>query len=250
MLQMSAKEKGAIANYWLGLADLDEMGLLLHLLDEETTFIDIGANVGVYSVLAGKVCGARVIAFEPVKATFERLQSQISLNGIGPRVTMHNMAVGASATTIQFSNDKDVTNKVVTSEMEDYENLESVQMMRLDDIPNKATRYILKIDVEGFEVNVLEGARSLFDRSLVDAAIVETNANGLKYGFSDDDIFAFFSGYGFTPVSYDPLARSMKPINQSDHTMNTIFVRHVDEAQARCRVAAGHVIHSASGVSI
>ena len=64
---------GASSNYYFGLSDYQEMGFLLHYLSPGDFFVDIGANAGVYSVLASKVCGAKSMAFEPIPETQEYL---------------------------------------------------------------------------------------------------------------------------------------------------------------------------------
>jgi hypothetical protein len=55
-------------NLYAGLHEFSEMGFLLHLLRQNDLFVDVGANLGSYTVLASAVCQARNIAFEPVPA--------------------------------------------------------------------------------------------------------------------------------------------------------------------------------------
>ena len=67
-------------NHFLsGLTELPEMMFLLHFLRPEDLFIDVGANVGAYTVLASAVVGAESIAIEPVPKTFQRLMDNIHL---------------------------------------------------------------------------------------------------------------------------------------------------------------------------
>ena len=61
---------GATGNIYFGLNDFAEMGFLLHYVKQDDIFFDLGANVGVYSILASVNAGARSIALEPVKETF------------------------------------------------------------------------------------------------------------------------------------------------------------------------------------
>jgi hypothetical protein len=56
---------GATGNIYCGLHEFADMAFVLHLLREGDLFLDIGANVGSYTVLASAVCGARTLAFEP-----------------------------------------------------------------------------------------------------------------------------------------------------------------------------------------
>jgi FkbM family methyltransferase len=92
------------------------MAFLLHFLRPCDQFVDIGANVGSYSVLASAVCGAKSIAFEPVLATFKRLSMNVSVNQISELVTLMNCAVGVAEGRVQFSIDRDAMNKVVDTD--------------------------------------------------------------------------------------------------------------------------------------
>ena len=56
---------GATGNIYCGLHEFEDMAFLLHLLRPEDTFVDVGANIGSYTILAAGVCRARSIAFEP-----------------------------------------------------------------------------------------------------------------------------------------------------------------------------------------
>src|SRR5579885_1942342 len=78
---------GATFNIYTGLSDFSAMGFLLHLLRPGDLFADVGANVGVYTVLSSAVRGARSIAIEPIPANLADLERNIELNGIASLVT-------------------------------------------------------------------------------------------------------------------------------------------------------------------
>jgi hypothetical protein len=73
---------GATGNIYCGLHEFADMGFLLHLLQADDLFLDIGANVGSYTVLASAVRGARTIAFEPDLTSCARLSRNVSANRI------------------------------------------------------------------------------------------------------------------------------------------------------------------------
>ena len=89
--------KGAAHFINPGLCEFDEMGFVLHFLRSEDLFVDVGANVGAYTVLASGVIGARTIAFEPNPSTFKYLERNIAENGSGTRARGINAALGAPA---------------------------------------------------------------------------------------------------------------------------------------------------------
>ena len=91
---------GMTLNVYCGLAETDEMGFALHLLRDDSLFVDVGANVGVYTVLASGVCGATTIACEPIEKARSDLRRNVAVNGIGARVEIHQCAVGAEVGTV------------------------------------------------------------------------------------------------------------------------------------------------------
>ena len=73
-------ETGLTGNIYTGLHEFSDMGFLLHVLRDGDLFIDVGANVGSYTILACAAIGARGYAIEPVPATYRRLVDNIRLN--------------------------------------------------------------------------------------------------------------------------------------------------------------------------
>ena len=85
---------GATGSIYYGLPEFEDMALVLHALRPGDSFIDVGANVGSYTVLAAAVANANVIAFEPIPATFVHLMDNIRLNALEQRVSARNQGVG------------------------------------------------------------------------------------------------------------------------------------------------------------
>lgn len=71
---------GATIDLYAGLHDFEDMSFLLHFLRKEDNFIDIRANVGVYTILASGAIGAKSIAIEPIPSTFADLTNNILIN--------------------------------------------------------------------------------------------------------------------------------------------------------------------------
>ena len=69
--------KGAAHFIYPGLCEFEDMGFALHFLRPDDLFLDVGANIGAYTVLAAGAAGCRVIAFEPAPATFRSLQANL-----------------------------------------------------------------------------------------------------------------------------------------------------------------------------
>ena len=77
---------GATGNWYCGLHEVAEMAFVLHVLRPSDKFIDVGANVGSYTVLAAGAVGSRVLAVEPIPTTFGFLRRNVALNGLGELV--------------------------------------------------------------------------------------------------------------------------------------------------------------------
>ena len=73
-------------NFYTGLYEYEDFIFFMRYADKDELLFDIGANAGVYSVLAAKVLDLDVVAFEPVNCTFERLKGNLYINGIEKKV--------------------------------------------------------------------------------------------------------------------------------------------------------------------
>jgi FkbM family methyltransferase len=231
MLLISPGMVGATWNLYNGLAEFSEMAFLLHALRQEHLFLDVGANVGVYTVLASGAVGARSIALEPVVGTFEKLKKNISLNQIDSRAQVLNVAVGAQQGTAQFTQDYyDATNHIVAP----GENAAycDIQIRTIDEIVGSRIPDIVKIDIEGYELPALEGAKKTLSSPELRAIIIELNGSGARYGFDDNSIVQMLTSNGFCPVEYDPLSRTLREGNAfPSGNDSSIFVRDVGAMQ-------------------
>ena len=227
-----------------------DMMFLLHSLKASEIFVDVGANAGAYSVLASKVVRAKSIAYEPIPETLNVLKDQLQINYIESNVTIRNVGVGDKEGTLSFTNNKDTMNQVSLDE--ENENVIKVKVTTLNSELSTDEKYFLKIDVEGFEYNVIKGASELLRKDCVSAIIVESNGRGSSYGYSDEDTHKTLISYGFTPISYDPLSRSLKKLNDEEiePVGNTIYIKDIDMIAERCRTSPVCKVHTAGGREI
>lgn len=224
---------GATGNWYCGLHEVDEMAFVLHLLQADEHIVDVGANVGSYSILAGGAAGARVTAVEPIPATFAHLQRNVVLNGLDGRVRCCQVGLSDAPGVLRFSVGLDTVNHVLAAG-EDLPAAD-VPVMRLDDLVEQDVPTLVKIDVEGHELAVLKGAsRTLKDARLL-AVIMETNGSGARYGVADDALIAMMRECGFAPFGYDPFQRTLTDSVPANG--NTVFVRNRAAVEARCRAA-------------
>lgn len=225
---------GATGNYYCGLHEFEEMSFLLHFLRKEDMFIDIGANIGSYTVLASAHVGAKTISFEPHPATFQRLMDNVRINNITERVIPYNEGLGNSKSKLFFTDKLDTANHI--SEKENNDTIK-VNVNKLDNKElalNTAT--LLKMDVEGYEKYVIEGGLSTFKNENLKAMIVELNNASEKYGYKPADLHNIILGLGFAPFSYDPFKRNLIQLD-SPGNYNTIYIRDINFVSDRVQKA-------------
>jgi len=235
---------GATGNLYCGLHELDDMGFLLHFLREEDLFVDIGANIGSYTVLAAAHVGADVIAIEPVPDTFKKLKANISVNSIHKKVNPLNIALGAVKGEVRFTTDLDTVNHVATQQ---DRNTQLVPIDLLDEllIDSDKKPSLIKVDVEGFELEVVKGGLKTLDNKQVKALIMELNGSGKRYGISESEIVDILESKGFKSYSYDCKLRVLSEVSNVGY-LNTIFIKDFEFVNQRIQSANSFTVLESS----
>ena len=229
-------ETGLTQNIYVGLHEFNDMCFLLHLLRKEDNFIDVGANSGSYSILAGSVIGARVLALEPIPSTYLRLVSNFELNGIKSPSEARNIGIGSSPGKIYMTSFLDTTNRIVFDN-ESGQSIE-VDIETLDLVASNIIPKLIKIDVEGWESEVIRGGSDILSNQGLLALIIELNESGQRYGFSDSEILERLGRFGFYPYSYEPFERTLKLLQGKNRNGgNTIFIRNLEEVNRRIQTS-------------
>lgn len=243
---VTRSETGLTGNIYNGLHEFPEMGFLLHFLRAEDHFVDIGANAGSYSVLAGKAIGAKVIAFEPLPATYHRLIENMRLNHLETSAQCRYLGLAAVPGRIRFTASSDTMNHVVSASEAEVAFVE-VPVSTLDDELAGVVPALMKIDVEGFEWPVLQGGlRTLAEQGLR-AVIMELNGSGNRYGHDESQILELMQRLGFKSCHYNPFSRVLTILEgKNQKGGNTIFVRDPDSVRACLKAAPAFVLFGES----
>ena len=231
---------GATGNLYCGLHEFGDMGFVLHFLRHEDEFADIGANIGSFTILASGVVGAKSISLEPVPSTFARFKRNIRLNDIDDRVEPHCVAAGAEKGSILFSIDQDCVNQVVT---ETYPGQSmKVPVLPLDQLLEGKSPTLWKVDVEGFELEVLKGATQSLQNLKLSAVLLEADS---------EEIRQIMSQAGFARASYEPLSRQLVQVDPNSRgtgvaTNNNLWIRNFDMVAERCRSSRQFTVYGKS----
>lgn len=202
---------GITGNIYCGLLEFNDMIFDCKVAKSTDIFLDIGANVGVYSCLVGKHGGSECWSFEPIPSTFQILKQNFLINEIKGK--LENIGVSSASGELLFSMDDDCTNKIVSKE---YEGNTHICFVRSIDSYNITKRDLaIKIDVEGFELGVLEGMLETFENNNIIYIIVENN---------NPKVADFLNKKGFEQYSYDYSNNDI--VDYSSKGPNSIFIKN------------------------
>lgn len=215
----------ATSAWYCGLYEYEEMSFLSHNLNKGDYFVDIGANIGVYSILAASK-GAKVISIEPVVSSFEILRKNIELNNFQDLIKAINIGISNKEEILNFSSNQDTLSHVVTSVDEKKGGIK-VNSSSLDKTLKGIVPKFIKIDVEGFETNVIEGAEKTLQNKNLNGIIIELIGGGRYYGFDEDILHQKILSYGFNTYKYYPKTKKIISMNNKKNMKkNTIYLRN------------------------
>ena len=205
-----------------------ESEALLRAAAGARVIFDVGANIGFYSLhwAAALAPGGSVHAFEPVPVTFERLQRNIELNGVGDTVLASNFALGSEKTTVTiylptFSGSSASSLKNLHPDEESIQ--VEARVETLDDY--FASRGLdrldfMKIDVEGAELLVLQGGVQTLSRHKPLLFMELLRKWAKPFGYHPNDVIALLGQQGYRCYSHQDgtLARFSEMTDESVET--------------------------------
>jgi FkbM family methyltransferase len=176
--------------------DHHEMLVWRNYLRPGDLFVDVGANVGSYSIWTAEL-GAEVIALEPASDTFALLEENVALNHY-PIKTIR-AAAGANPGTARFTRGQDCVNRL------DRDGAAEITVLTLDSIIGKRTVAGMKVDVEGFELDVLRGCEQALSEQRVKLIQLEWNATSMQaVGTDRQPVADFLAQHDYRLYRADP----------------------------------------------
>lgn len=218
--------------YFLRAYEKAELKLVSNLLKRGDVFLDLGANLGLYSLHASREVGknGKVISFEPFSINFKALNQHISINQL-TNVYTEQKAVGETSGTITLYHNKEEENLgMVTAIPIKNAREEKVEMISIDAyLKEKQLQEInfIKIDIEGFEYPTLLGMEKTLKLNLpyVLIEILHDSQSPQNQFLVEDYLMGFgYKKYFITDVGtlskseVNPLRRNyLYSVNELDH---------------------------------
>lgn len=195
------------------------------------TVIDIGANIGYTTLLFSKACpNGNIISIEPSKELFQTINNHLLLNKT-KNVKSFHVGLGESEKTVQLykvSENNSGMNRVFEGEDIPF-NSESIIIRPLDNVvrENGITKIdALKIDVEGYEYNVLKGAYNTL-KTLAPILLIEVDDHNLKEQHSSpDQLFKFLFDLNYSVFEADTLRKIELEKDYSDVHFDVICFKN------------------------
>jgi FkbM family methyltransferase len=243
---------GQLAGVWTaynGLHEWEELQLCLGYLRPGDHFVDVGANIGVFTCFVGsRQPGVKITAVEPFPPVQEILRQNIAANHLD--VTVAAGAAGAETGTATFQIlERDVLNRLAPNGAEASEGSITVVVETLDDLVGADGASLIKIDVEGAELEVLQGAVGLLDGPNPPVLLFESVGHSELFGHSEAEVMGFVRDHGYQVLLLDG---NLTPWDGDQAAPTDNVVATKDPAALRRRLAepGGATVTAPVGVQV
>ena len=217
------------------MVDWEEFNLIKRFVTKNNLCIDVGANMGYYTIWFSKF-SKNIYSFEPDLLNYDRLQENLKINSLQNSVKTFDVAVAEKDGSLFFTKNLDIRNHILLNN-----NHEGVKILcrRLDSIllENKITGIsYLKIDVEGFELDVLKGLGDYFINYKVDIIQIEINSAMKNSAYSLNEFLSFISSNKYKLYSYNVFLNVMECQNFSIDRENYFLISRIDKINEQLKM--------------
>jgi FkbM family methyltransferase len=214
------------AALYCGLYDYHEMHFLLRYLRPADSFLDIGANVGIYTLLAAsRIHLGTIYSFEALPKNYDRLQDNLALNQITRAKTWAIAIADQIGEMPLVLLDGDALPFLSKSHSANGQTL-TVPTATLDSIlADQAVDTLMlgKMDIEGAELLALKGAINLLQQNRPPVWILEINDGVNHFGHNKQDVVIFLQDYGYELYRYDADTNKLFPLMLEAHQGNNVL---------------------------
>jgi len=208
--------------------DIDNFSVISAFVRPGSVCFDIGANIGVYTVVMGKISGDKgfVHSFEPVPHIRSKLLANVSVNS-HKSLCINDFALGKEETSLEMFQVKDNQYRGGTSTFIPNENISSMGTDKFNKVSVKVTTIdsycrnndisnvdFIKIDVEGFERNVLSGGIEIITRH---SPIILMEYDPIRHSNDREFFKSFFETHGYSIFEFSTFSGELiiSPFNFS-----------------------------------
>lgn len=192
-----------------------ETSIVKKMVKKGDYVIDIGANIGYYTLIMAKLVGetGKVFAFEPDPNNFELLKKNVEYNGY-KNVVLFNQAVSNENGTLKlyYTQNGSISR---TFDAGDGRQTMDIQAVRLDDVIKEKIDFI-KIDIEGFEIMAMKGAYNILNTYHPTVISEFTPRDIAKLGFKAKDYLRMYELLGYDIYDADEEASKVESIEPDD----------------------------------
>lgn len=204
--------------------DWEEFNLISTAVKKDDIVFDIGSNIGFYTLWITKFNNC-VHAFEPDDENFNRLKKHISINKLEDSVVLNKTGISNKTGTLYFTTGNDVLNHI--SDVQE-ENTVAINVITLDEYCNRNNithiRH-LKIDIEGFELSALKGAKELLAKGSIDIIQLEINSAVRNAGSTEKGVIEYLQNAGYNLARFNISSKQLEAIQYSTERENYFAVK-------------------------
>lgn len=212
--------------------DPDEMGFMQRYLRPGDGFLDVGANIGTYALLARRLVGGQglVVALEPHPVAAARCRENLQLNHLDD-VELHEAAVADVAGTAEFLDDFDVSNRI-RSDSDGVVATRTVAMVTLDEVLGDRPMALGKLDVEGHETAALRGAVQRLRRADPPVWQIEIFDHQLaRAGSTREELVGLLDEHDFALFTYHD-GGALQQVRSDERPVSNVWAVHRDHIDA------------------
>lgn len=212
-----------------------EERMMLKAAEDCTTIIDVGANIGYYSIQFAETKNATIYAFEPMDYQHETLRRNLAINSISNVNTIKKIVSDQEGIErIYFSGFENTGKSSIVKKADQHEDIDAVTLDSFCEINNINNVDLIKIDVEGYEFKVLNGFHSMLESKKVTHVFVELLEKNLnKAGTSSREICDLLNKYDYRGYSIGVDGLMPYEIGSSESLVYFCSKGSVQELQAK-----------------
>jgi FkbM family methyltransferase len=177
--------------------DWDLMHFMQSYLRATDSYLDVGANIGLHTLMAARMIReGSITVVEPNPANLLRLKHCLKLNRLENEVQVLPIAASDHRGTMRLVGDD------VFSRVDDGAAGVEVRVERLDDLLPMETIHFAKLDVEGAEWQVLSGLERHIEKEMLPVIALELIGHAKVYGLEEEDMLAWLRDRGYRMANY------------------------------------------------